>query len=299
MKQTLVIGSTVADVLLTVPRLPRRGEDVNISSSLTRIGGCAYNVYKALRLFQSPARLCSPVGGGVYGAMVRNWLAAEGLEPFINLDEENGCCYCLIEADGERTFLSLHGAEYRFSRSWTQNLDYSQINSIFICGIDVEDPAGAEIAAFAGEHPGLDLYFAPGPRISHIPPERLDLLLRPRAPGGPGPVLHLNLTEAREFTRRESPQAAGEALFAITRSDVVITLGAQGCYYRGRDGGAGFIPGVPVKTLDTVGAGDAHCGAVIACLKTGLPLPAACEKANALGAAVAGVRGATVDKLPF
>jgi sugar/nucleoside kinase (ribokinase family) len=239
------------------------------------------------------------VGGGVYGGMVRDWLAAGGLAPFINLDEDNGCCYCLIEADGERTFLSLHGAEYRFSRSWMADLDYSQIDSIFICGIDVEDPSGSEIAAFAREHPGLDLYFAPGPRIRHIPPDRLDALLRPRAPGGLGPVLHLNLAEARDFTRRDSPQAAGEALFRITRNDVVITLGAQGCYYRGREDGEGFKPGLPVTPLDTVGAGDAHCGAVIACRKAGLPLPAACEKANALGAAVTGVRGATVDTLPF
>ena len=67
MKQILVIGSTVVDILLNIPFIPRPGEDVNITASEYRIGGCAYNVYKTLTLFDSPALLCSPVGSGVFG----------------------------------------------------------------------------------------------------------------------------------------------------------------------------------------------------------------------------------------
>ena len=78
MKQTLVIGSTVVDVLLDIPLIPRPGEDVNITSLEYSIGGCAYNVYKALTLFDSPALLCSPVGSGVFGRMVREHLEKEG-----------------------------------------------------------------------------------------------------------------------------------------------------------------------------------------------------------------------------
>jgi hypothetical protein len=53
----LVIGSTVVNVLLSVPRLPRRGEDINIGAAAYRLEGCAYNVYKTLRLFESSALL--------------------------------------------------------------------------------------------------------------------------------------------------------------------------------------------------------------------------------------------------
>ena len=108
MKQTLVIGSTVVDVLLRIPSLPQQGEDINIVSSEYSIGGCAYNVYKTLRLYDSPALLCSPVGSGIYGRMVRERLEQEGLLPIASLDLENGCCYCLVESNGERTFLSHH-----------------------------------------------------------------------------------------------------------------------------------------------------------------------------------------------
>lgn len=297
MKQTLVIGSTVIDVLLNVPRLPRRGEDVNITASACRIGGCAYNVYRTLRLFESPALLCSPVGGGVYGRMVEEALAAEGVSPFVKLEAENGCCYCLVEADGERSFLSLHGAEYLFSRAWMEGLDYSRTDSVFICGIEVEDPTGDEIIDFVYERPQLALYFAPGPRIGRIGKDRMARLLARRSSCGEGPILHLNGAEAREFSGGDTIEGAADFLFRRTENRLVITLGAGGCYYRDKNGG-GFVPGFPARPLDTVGAGDAHCGTIIACLKQGMDLRAACERANAVGAAVVEVPGANLDRLP-
>jgi sugar/nucleoside kinase (ribokinase family) len=297
MKQTLVIGSTVVDVLLNVPRLPRRGEDVNIISSACRVGGCAYNVYKTLCLFESPALLCSPVGGGVYGRMVEKHLAGEGLSPFVRLEAENGCCYCLVEEDGERSFLSLHGAEYVFSRAWMEGLDYSRTDSVFICGIEVEDPTGNEIIDFVYEQFQLELYFAPGPRITRIGKDRMARLLARRSSRGEGPVLHLNGDEAREFSGEADIEGAADFLFQRTANRLVITLGARGCYYRDKDGGA-FVPGLPARPLSTVGAGDTHCGAIIACLKQGLDLRTACERANAAGAAVVEVPGASLDQLP-
>jgi sugar/nucleoside kinase (ribokinase family) len=284
-------------VLLTVPRLPRRGEDINITASACRIGGCAYNVYRTLRLFESPALLCSPVGGGVYGRMVEEQLTAEGTEPFVKLEAENGCCYCLIEADGERSFLSLHGAEYLFSRAWMDKIDYSRTDSVFICGIEVEDPGGEEIVNFVYERPHLDLYFAPGPRIGHIGKDRMTRLMARRNSRGEGPILHLNGTEALEFSGSTTIEGAADTLFHLTENLLVITLGARGCYYRDKTGGA-FVPGLPARVVDTVGAGDAHCGALIACLKEGLNLRVACERANAVGAAVVEVAGANLDRLP-
>jgi sugar/nucleoside kinase (ribokinase family) len=297
MKQTLVIGSTVIDVLLSVPRLPRRGEDVNITASACRAGGCAYNVHRTLRLFGIPALLCSPVGGGVYGRMVEEHLAGEGIRPFVKLEAENGCCYCLIEEDGERSFLSLHGAEYVFSRTWMEGIDYSRTDSVFICGIEVEEPTGEEIVDFVCGRPRLDLYFAPGPRIGHIGKDRMARLLARRNSRGEGPILHLNGTEALEFSGKDTIEGAADVLFQRTENRLVITLGARGCYYRDNSGGA-LVPGLPARPLDTVGAGDAHCGAIIACLKRGLDLRGACERANAVGAAVVETPGAGLDKLP-
>jgi sugar/nucleoside kinase (ribokinase family) len=305
--QTLVLGSTVVDVLLGIPRLPRRGEDVNISYSAYRLGGCAYNVYKTLLQFNSPALLCSPVGQGPHGRMVREKLLSEGITPFVDLEEENGCCYCLLQKNGERTFLSYHGAEYFFSRSWMENIDYSQVDSIFICGLEVEEPTGAEIVEFAREHPEPELYFAPGPRITRIAKKRMERLFARH------PILHLSKTEACSYAgtfaggKRQAKntkafpgiEEAAEILAARTGNAVVITLGSQGCYYRsgadnrhaskerGSDEPAyGYVAGFPAVVRNTVGAGDAHCGALIAALKQGKSLEEACSIANKTGAKV-------------
>jgi len=285
MKQTLVIGSTVIDVLLNLPVLPRRGEDINLTAQEYRVGGCAYNVYKTLKLLKSQALLCSPVGTGVYGRMVREHFEKEGIQTFVSLEEENGCCYCLIEPDGERSFLSLHGAEYLFSPFWMKNIDFSLFDAVFICGLEVEEAAGKELIDFVYEHPGFELYFAPGPRIKQIPAERMERLLERRDKNQKGPFLHLNEKEALSFSNKNTVEEGAEFLAGKTGNSVVITLGQRGSYCLSKPGAAGlYISGFPVKALDTVGAGDAHCGALIACLKEGMDLTEACRTANKIGA---------------
>jgi len=298
MKQTLVLGSTVVDVLLSIPAVPLRGDDVNITAREYRIGGCAYNVFKTLRLFKSPALLCSPVGRGVFGDMVKKHFEEEGTEAFANLEEENGCCYCLVEPDGERSFLSLHGAEYRFSRSWMKDIDYSQTESVFICGLEIEESTGDEIIDFVYEHPELELFFAPGPRIRHIQEEKMKRLFKRRDLKNNGPLLHLNQTEAFRFTGKRTLDEAAVFLVEKTGNSLVITLGERGCYCLEKTWQEGrYVQGFPAKVIDTVGAGDAHCGALIACLKAGMSLEEACIKANKIGAAVAEIKGAVLPVL--
>jgi sugar/nucleoside kinase (ribokinase family) len=296
MKQTLVLGSTVVDVLLSIPAVPRRGDDVNITASEYRIGGCAYNVFKTLQFFKSPALLCSPVGKGVFGSMVKNHFEKEGLKAFVSLEEENGCCYCLVEPDGERSFLSRHGAEYRFFRSWMEGIDYSQTGSVFICGLEIEEPTGEEIIDFVYEHPELELFFAPGPRIRHIQKEKMERLFSRRDSKNNGPLIHLNQTEAYRFTGKRTLDEAAGFLVEKTGNRAVITLGSQGCYCLEKAWQEGrHVQGFPARVIDTVGAGDAHCGALIACLKEGMSLEEACREGNRIGAAVVGIKGAIPD----
>ena len=298
MKQTLVLGSTVVDVLLNVPAVPKRGDDVNITASEFRVGGCAYNVFKTLRLFKSPALLCSPVGSGVFGDMVKKQFEKEGLEVFVSLEDENGCCYCLVEPDGERSFLSRHGAEYRFSRLWMKDIDYSQTESVFICGLEIEESTGDEIIDFVYEHPELELFFAPGPRIRYIQKEKMERLFSRRDYKNNGPLIHLNQTEAYRFSGKRTLADAAAFFVGKTGNCVVITLGAHGCYCLDNTWQEGrHIKGFHANAIDTVGAGDAHCGALIASLKAGMSLEEACLNANRIGAAVVGIKGAVLPVL--
>ena len=84
------------------------------------------------------------------------------------------------------------------------------------------------------------------------------------------------------------------ALLEKTRlSHVVVTLGEGGAFAASRSGETVYRPGFSVKLVDTVGSGDAFTAGFLHTLLDGGSLADACEFGNALGALVAGQRGAT------
>lgn len=286
MARLLFIGSTVADVVLRTPCLPVTGQDVNLISQQVSLGGCAYNAFHAARLTgRAECTLFSPVGSGVWGDFVRQSLEAQGVASAApQVDEPNGCCYCLVEPGGERTFLCEHGAEYRFRAEWFDRLDGGW-DGVYLCGLEVEEDTGGHILRYLEEHPPGRLFFAPGPRLVHIPPQRLARVL------ALSPLVHLNETELGQFTREEDVPRAAAMLHALTEGDVVVTLGERGAYARFGDREA-LVPGVPARVVDTIGAGDSHMGAMMAALAEGLALPDAIRRANRVAAAVVAQAGA-------
>ena len=285
MAQLLFIGSTVADVIIRTPRLPYTGDDVNIASQQVALGGCAYNAFHAARITDlADCILFSPVGTGIWGDWVRNALHQRGVSSVIPpVDAPNGCCYCLVEPDGERTFLCEHGAEYAFRPEWFEALP--EFDGVYVCGLEIEEPTGDVILRWLEQHPPQRLYFAPGPRILHIPPEKMARLM------ALGAVFHLNEAEICHFTRCDDVAQAAQMLRSLTHSDVIVTLGERGAYVLSGEGGA-IIPSVPSQVVDTIGAGDAHIGAVMAHEAAGLPLNEAVARANRISAAVVSQSGA-------
>ena len=138
------------------------------------------------------------------------------------------------------------------------------------------------------EHPPGRLFFAPGPRLVHIPPKRLARVL------ALSPLVHLNETELGQFTREEDVPRAAAMLHALTEGDVVVTLGERGAYAR-FGGGEALVPGVPARVVDTIGAGDSHIGALMAALAEGLAPEEAILRANRVAAAVVSQEGAELS----
>ncbi len=293
MKQVLVIGSTVTDVIIHVDHLPKTSEDIHVIGQTMSLGGCAYNVSDMIRHFQVPYILFSPIGKGTYGHFVRQALSRKGVKsPIPTPEQENGCCYCFVEASGERTFVCHRGAEYRFRPEWFELLDTDAIDSVYICGLEIEESTGTHIVRFLEEHPKLQVYFAPGPRIQVLSSDILSRIF------ALSPILHLNETEAREYTRRQTAKEAAQILYAKTGNAVIITLGDRGSCCKTAEKTA-YIPGVKAKQTDTIGAGDSHIGAVIARLKQGATMEEAVADANRVAAAVVGTSGALLSDEAF
>ncbi|MBR3756019.1 MAG: carbohydrate kinase family protein [Firmicutes bacterium] len=293
MKKILVIGSTVADIIINVDYLPTTAQDVHLHSQSMSLGGCAHNVSDMIRHFGAPYILYSPVGTGLYGDFVRKELAKKGIEsPVPTPDQANGCCYCFVEDHGERTFIVDHGAEYLFYKEWFDQLNVDELNCVYICGLEIEDKTGSTIVDFL-ESSGLPVFFAPGPRIHMIPAWLMERIFALK------PILHLNEDEVCRYTGVDTIEGAAAALHAMTGNTLIVTNGDNGAYYYDGDG-LHHVPGVTCENVvDTIGAGDSHCGGTIAGLSMGLSMEEAIAKANIAAAAVVATKGALLSDEDF
>ena len=312
MKKILVIGSTVADVMIEIDHLPQPEEDIIPKRQKLSLGGCAYNVSNMLRLFEIPYILFSPVGTGIYGDFVRKELAKQKIETVLSPQQENGCCYCLIDQSGNRTFMAVHGAEYRFQKKWFDQIDTDQIDSIYVCGLEMEESSGEDILNFLERCDNKTIYYAPGPRINSVPPKRQKRLFALK------PILHLNAREAAAWLKKEgkSPEAnereendsytvtevikIAEATAEITENTVIVTNGAAGtvCFVP-QNNQSYTIPAKKVKQIDGTGAGDAHIGTYMACLALGDSNLEALTMANHVSELIVGCKGAVLPDSIF
>lgn len=267
MKRLLIIGSTCVDVILRLDHLPTTGEDMHPVQRFA-MGGCAFNVAQVPKAYDVNLRFVTPIGDhGVFSDFVRAHLSNAGFRgPITVPDSENGCCYCLVERSGERTFLSVHGVEYSFHAEYMDAFAGERFDYTYICGLEVEEKTGGELVAWLEAHPDITgtVVYAPGPRGIEVDADRTERILALH------PILHLNEQEAQALAGAETDSvlAAAQALHAKTGNMVVVTRGADGVLWISADGSVHTAPSVPATVVDTIGAGDSHCGAVL----TGLTL---------------------------
>ena len=295
MKSVLVIGSTCVDVIIRVDHLPKTEENLHPESQRFTIGGCADNVANILGRAGAALTFVTPVGRqGVFGPFVRETLAQLPFASMVDLpNEQNGCCYCFVEKTGERTFCSIHGAEYTFDSAWMtpyagQSFDYG-----YVCGLEVEECTGENLVAYLEHAPIGTLMYAPGPRGVRIRQELTNRLFALH------PLLHLNAGEALALSGQDNLDDALRSLHARTQQAVIATMGADGA--RCIENGVLYtVPGAPVShVVDTLGAGDSHAGAVLLGLSRGMALRDALALANRVSAAVVQTDGATLSDADF
>ncbi|MFR4803600.1 MAG: carbohydrate kinase family protein [Eggerthellaceae bacterium] len=284
----LAVGAIMVDMLCQVARLPRSGEDRGGGRAV--VGGCAFNAANVLRQLGAPYELFAPVGCGIFARFVERELRERGLEAPRFDDRDSGGCMCFVEPGGERTMVTLPGIERHFVRAWFDRVEAARFGCGFASGYEVEGPGGDAIISFFEDHPSIELYYAPARasaawarrrrRASHVAsgmaPERPRRLRIPGAPRLKGGRRH----------RRECGNA------------VVITAGKDGAHLF-VDGRHAVISAGLVDVVDTVGAGDAHLGALTAARAAGRSWEDALALANRVAGAVCGVEGSTLADEAF
>lgn len=295
MKNVLVFGSTCVDVIIRIDHLPRTEENLHPQSQRFAIGGCAYNVANILGRAGADMVFVTPVGGqGVYGPFVRDALDRLGFASPVDLPcAQNGCCYCFVEKNGERTFVSIHGAEYTFDPAWMHPYDEQTFDYAYVCGLEIEEKTGEALVAWLQTAKIGTLFYAPGPRGARIRKELTDRLFALH------PILHLSASEAKAMAGFDDLDDALRALHLRTGNAVIATIGADGvrCI---QDGTLYTVVGEPSRhVVDTIGAGDSHAGATLLGLCRGLSLRSSLAMANRVSAAVVETDGATLSDEDF
>ena len=297
LQRLLFAGEAIVDLLMRVPALPERGGDMLSESAAIEVGG-GFNVMAAAVRQGLPVLYCGGHGTGPWGEKVRAALAAEDIgllrEPDPDLD--TGFDVALVEADGERTFITHLGAEsLREPDAW--NLVRARPgDAVYVSGYGLVSPAsGAILGAWAAAvAPGVLLFVDPGPLVADIPAAILD------------PVLarcdwwSCNQREAMLLTGTTDPAEAARRLISRTgHADVIVRAGPDGAVLALRADGPGLslshIPAPAVTAVDTTGAGDAHSGVFLAALAAGLTASDAARRANAAAALAVTRSGAAVS----
>ena len=235
----LHLGNVVVDVVLDVPALPERGGDMLASSSRLTAGG-GFNVMVAAARQGLPVRYGGAYGSGPLATLARAALADAGIEvgqqPTAGLD--TGFVISLVEADGERTFITSPGAEATMTAESLARLRTTDEDAVYLSGYGLMYPANqrALLGWLAGPGRRAVVFFDPGPLAASIPAAALARVMH-RADW-----LTCNAREAAALTGRPDP---AEALNALTRREPTAA-GPAGAGPSGRERGGGAAwPGWP------------------------------------------------------
>lgn len=291
----LAVGAIMVDMVCCVPALPTSGEGVVVESSRAVVGGCAFNSANAARQLGADCTLFAPVGEGIYAGFVEGALAQRGLQtPLRVKGRDNGSCTCLVEPDGQRTMITSPSVERYFERSWFDAIDAAHVSCGLASGYEIEGSGGNAIIEFFEEHPEIQFFYAPGPRILGVGPEKHARINALR------PIWHLNDQEALAYTGCSTLEDAARVLATACENAVVITAGAAGSFVlEGPDACFANVATEAVRVVDTVGAGDAHLGALAAARAAGRSWKESLELANKVASGVCAVEGATLSDEAF
>jgi ribokinase len=274
-------GQVILDLVMRVKGLPPVGGDVFASHTDLQPGG-GFNVMAAAARAGAEVVYVGGHGGGRFGDLARDALAAEGITAALppTPGADTGICVVLVDGTGERTFVTGSGAESSVDAAAIAAVPVTAADVVYVSGYSLLVPDKAAVLLDWLENlDGPTALVDPGPLVGEIDIAAWSRLLERTS------ILSPNAREARILTgETDRWEASAKLARRVPASAAVIVRdGAAGCLVT-RDGTTTHVPGIPVEAVDTTGAGDAHCGVLAAELLRGADLAEAAARANAAAA---------------
>jgi ribokinase len=290
----LSFGSINADIVAYAPHLPRPGETIHAEHYAINLGGKGANQAAAAGRLANGlglrAALAGRLGNDVFGALLREELAAFGVElQGIRRDAANptGLALIGVDATGENAITVVGGANMAQDSSDVAAAG-GLLDAAAVVLLQLEIPVAVVMEAAArARAAGAIVVLDPAP----VPAAGLSDALLECAD-----ILTPNETETARLTGLLPSDAASAELAADRLQQrgvrgAIVKLGARGVFFR-FGGAQGFVPPFAVHSIDSVGAGDIFNGALAAALARGDEPARAVRFAAASGALATTKRGA-------
>jgi len=273
------LGSINADHVYCVPHLPGPGETLAATSMQTGLGGKGANMSVAAARAGSHVVQIGAVGRD--GLWAKNRLLEYGVDTrhIAELDVPTGHAIITVDDVGENAITLFSGANHQILEdSIARVLSSGSTGDIFV----TQNETNAQvIAAKIGSKLGLRICYAAAPFDANAVKAMLPYL----------DFLILNSVEAQQLET-----ALDVSIEELEVADIVITLGAKGARWVGREIDQSF-DAIKVDPIDTTGAGDTFTGYVLAGLDRGLTMGQSISLAMR-AAALMVTRMGTADVIP-
>jgi len=258
MPDLVVVGSFMMDLVARTPSLPKPGETVIGESFAQFLGGKGFNQAVAAARSGGNVAMVGCVGDDAFGREFLDALDREGIDRggvHIDASEGTGVGLPVVESSGQNAIVVIPRANHAL-----RTIDAASFTGAKVVLLQWELPARVTVeAARLAKAAGALVVLNPAPAVGDL-----------RDYDGLIDVLVPNETEAA-------------VLGDLPDIDVVLTLGEKGALVRSGGREERFEPH-DVECIDTVGAGDAFCGALCASLAGGATLFDAARIGNAAGA---------------
>jgi len=265
----LVAGSANLDFVVRASHIPAPGETVLGREFKTYAGGKGANQALACaRAGGAATHMLLALGADAYALPLEHSLKSAGVELHIvrATDQATGTAFICVAEDGQNAITVAPGANFSLTAT-----DLPALAGFSHLLMQLEIPLPTVLAyARAARSRGIKVVLNAAP-AQPLPAELLQLL----------DVLVVNQGELEVLAG--GPGSLEECLSRIDVPCVVVTLGEEGsCARIGNRmlSQAAF----PVNCVDSTGAGDTFCGALVAALARGDELTEALRQASAAGA---------------
>jgi ribokinase len=262
----IVVGSINQDIVVTTDKIPDMGETVVGNELHYFAGGKGYNQAIAAHKLGAQITFLGKVGDDILGTNLIDHSMKVGINNIINIKKENntGTALILVNKNGENCITLVKGANNLFEESDYKILDLYSENDILLIQNEINRDFNHELINKAFDRK-IKIFFNPAPSY-RVPSDLLRkcycVIVNQHEL-----IETFNIDKINFDNDFETKQTL-EKLSHQYKINIVLTLGSLGVrsffakeYFK--------IKGLEVKVIDTTGAGDCFCGALVSFIANG------------------------------